>query len=162
MKLHGTLTEKDFFYAALVKLNRILKIKIIYAFIFLLSIFVLMDVTYMGITSLTYIQIILLVFFIAIRFLVLPFAVKRIYKESVIGKLVESDLVIDDEGIKSNTEYRKSEIKWKALKTFTYNKDILFVYPYGAMPMFISRSLVSSDNQWNQLIDLFKKHLPLK
>lgn len=162
MKLQGTLTERDFYYAALVKLNQVVKIRLIYFIILILSIFVLMDLTYMGVTFMTYIQILFLVLFISIRFILLPITVKNIYKESVIGEIVNSDLIIDDEGISSSTEYRKSEIKWKALKAFSFNKNILLLYPYGGSPTFISRSLVSSDDQWNILIDLVKKHLPLK
>jgi len=162
MKLQGTLTERDFFYAALVKFNKIIKIRVIYALILILSIFVLMDVTYMGVTFFTYVHLIFLVFFASLRFIVLPMAVKSMYKESIIGKLVHVEVLIDDEGIKSNTEYRKTELKWKAFKTFSYNKNVLLLYPYGGSPMFISRSLISSDNQWNKLIDLSKKHLPLK
>lgn len=162
MKLKGLLTEHDFFQATLLNLDQHVRIKYIYICIAISSMFVLIDIAFDGIIFLTYIHIILIISLLSIRFIILHLATKKIYKDSVRGKIVNSNLLINDEGITSHTEYRKLEIKWSAIKSFTYNKNVLFLYPFGGHGMFISRSLVSSDMQWKELIDIFKKHVALK
>lgn len=162
MKLKGVLTEQDFYQATLLNLDQHIRIKYIYACIAISSMFVLGDIAYAGIIFLTYIHLFFIIILISIRFIILPIATKKMYKDSVLGKIVNSNLLINDDGITSHTEYRNSEIKWPAIKSFTYNNKILFLYPLGGHGMFISRSLVSSDTQWEELIHIFKKHVALK
>jgi hypothetical protein len=162
MKLQGTLTEQDFKDAALLSFDRIFKLKILYGLIAVLSGFVLIDLTYMGVTTTTYLQIFLVILLAYVRFVALPRKATKMYKESVTGKLVDVEIVINSTGFTVITENRKLETRWNAFKAFSYNSKNIFLFPYGGYPVFIARSLAKSDAQWNECVELLKKYLPVQ
>lgn len=83
----------------------------------------------------------------------------EIYKRNLIPLLKTAEVQFEDKEVHIATETSESAIQWKAFIKYSKTTRYVFLYINPKMAYIVPRRVFVSDTQWQEFVELVKKHV---